>query len=215
MSAQLLANHHAVVQAMQPYPHARLIVVSKHQPAETLIPLLDAGQRHFGENRVQEAAEKWPSLRARYPDIQLHLIGQLQRNKAAQAAALFDSIHSLDRIALADALAAANYRGQLLIQVNLADEPQKGGVAVADLPALLHHSQQRCGLQISGLMTVPPVGDDPAPHFRQLAGLARAHQLPELSMGMSGDYQQALAFGATYIRVGSAIFACSAHQIKE
>jgi hypothetical protein len=196
-----------LTQAMANYPTARLIVVSKNQLPEALLPLLQAGQRDFGENRVQEAADKWPALRARFPDLRLHLIGQLQRNKVVQAASLFDAIHSLDRPTLADALAAVGYSRPVLIQVNLAAEPQKGGVLVADLPALITHSRDRLGLNLVGLMTIPPRGEDPTPYFQQLATLARQHQLPELSMGMSEDYPQALAAGASLIRVGSYLFA--------
>ena len=203
----LLARLDQLTQAMADYPTARLIVVSKNQPPEALLPLLQAGQRDFGENRVQEAADKWPALRARFPNLRLHLIGQLQRNKVAEAAKLFDTIHSLDRPALADALAAVGYSRPLLIQVNLAAEPQKGGVLVADLPALITHSRDSLGLKLVGLMTIPPRGEDPTPYFQQLATLARQHQLPELSMGMSEDYPQALAAGASLIRVGSYLFA--------
>jgi pyridoxal phosphate enzyme (YggS family) len=203
----LLARLDQLTQAMADYPTARLIVVSKNQPPEALLPLLQAGQRDFGENRVQEAADKWPALRAHFPDLRLHLIGQLQRNKVGQAAGLFDAIHSLDRPTLADALAAVGYNRPVLIQVNLAAEPQKGGVLVADLPALITHSRDRLGLNLVGLMTIPPRGEDPTPYFQQLATLARQHQLPELSMGMSEDYPQALAAGASLIRVGSYLFA--------
>ncbi|MCA3249106.1 MAG: YggS family pyridoxal phosphate-dependent enzyme [Holosporaceae bacterium] len=208
-TAAILARYGQLTQAMADYPNARLIVVSKHQPPEALVPLLQAGQRDFGENRVQEAASKWPALHARFPDLRLHLIGQLQRNKVAEAAKLFDAIHSLDRPALADALAAVGYSRPLLIQVNLAAEPQKGGVLVADLPALITHSRDRLGLKLVGLMTIPPQDEDAAPYFHQLAALARQHQLPDLSMGMSEDYPQALAAGASLIRVGSYLFSPS------
>lgn len=186
-----------------------LIAVSKTQPAEAILPLLEAGQRAFGENRVQEAAAKWPELRARFPDAELHLIGQLQSNKADEAVALFDAIHSVDRPSLASALARAmdkaGRRPDCFIQVNIGDEPQKGGCPVAELPVLLDQCRET-GLSVAGLMCLPPAEVEPAPYFALLAKLARRHGLPALSMGMSGDYETAVTIGATHVRVGTALF---------
>ncbi len=186
-----------------------LIAVSKTHDADAIRPLLDAGQRVFGENRVQEAAEKWPALRAAHPDIRLHLVGQLQSNKAADAVALFDAIHSVDRssliAALAKAMAESGKRPDCFIQVNIGDEPQKGGVAVAELPALLAEATA-ADLPISGLMAVPPVGVDSAPYFALLAKLAREAGLEGLSIGMSDDFDVAVTIGATHVRVGTALF---------
>jgi hypothetical protein len=186
-----------------------LIAVSKTQPAEGVLPLLKAGQRHFGENRVQEAQAKWPTLRERFPDVALHLIGGLQSNKAEDAVALFDCIHSVDRPSLVDALAKATEkagrRPDCFVQVNIGDEPQKGGCPVAELPALLGRSRE-AGLSVAGLMCIPPVEVEPAPYFALLAKLARRHGLPALSMGMSADYETAVAVGATHVRVGTALF---------
>lgn len=173
------------------------------------MPLLAAGHRSFGENRVQEAAAKWPALRGAYPDIRLHLIGQLQSNKAREAVALFDVIHSVDRLSLVTALAAAmtaqDKYPDCYIQVNIGDEPQKGGVALAGLDALVAEARA-AGLQVAGLMAVPPGGIEPAPFFALLAKRARDLGLGGLSMGMSGDYETAVMLGATCVRVGSALF---------
>lgn len=186
-----------------------LIAVSKTRDADAIRPLIAAGQRHFGENRVQEAAAKWPALRAETPDITLHLIGQLQSNKAEEAVALFDAIHSLDRLSLVEALAKAcnrlDKRPQLFIQVNVGDEAQKGGCAVQDLPALLTAARD-AGLTIDGLMAIPPADVEPAPYFALLDELAERHALPLRSMGMSGDYETAVTLGATHVRVGTALF---------
>jgi pyridoxal phosphate enzyme (YggS family) len=183
-----------------------LIAVSKTHGPEAIDPLIGAGQRVFGENRVQEAAAKWPALRARYPDLELHLIGQLQSNKAEEAVALFDVIHSVDRPSLASALAKAmaktGRRPACFVQVNIGDEPQKGGCMIADLHALLQHGD----LRASGLMCIPPADVEPAPYFALLAKLARRHALPALSMGMSGDFETAVTIGATHVRVGTALF---------
>lgn len=191
------------------YEPPALVAISKTFGPEDIRPLLEAGQRRFGENRVQEAAAKWPALKAAYPDVELHMVGQLQSNKAADAVALFDAIHSVDRLSLVRALgkAVAAYGRQplLFVQVNLGDEAQKGGVALDDLPTLLA-SCKSAGLVISGLMTVPPAETDPAPWFALLARLARRHGMTSLSMGMSNDYDIAAALGSTYIRVGSALF---------
>lgn len=191
-------------------PPVTLVAVSKTQPPQAIIPLLQAGQRIFGENKVQEAAGKWPQLREAYPKIELHLIGSLQTNKAREALHLFDVIETVDRPALVETLAKERARDQgrckrFLIQVNSGEEPQKGGISPAGLPALLAqcHTQN---LPISGLMCVPPGDENPAPHFALLATLSRRHHLPELSMGMSGDFEIAIRLGATSVRVGTALF---------
>ena len=193
--------------------NVNLIAVSKTHPAETIEPVLEAGQRLFGENRVQEAQEKWPDLRERYPDVELHLIGQLQSNKAEDAAALFDVIHSLDRPSLLKALAKAydklGKRVPCFIQVDVGEEDQKGGCAIADLPALVEQARE-AEIPLLGLMCIPPADKEPAPFFALLGELARRHEPKPgawgLSMGMSGDYETAIMLGATHIRVGSALF---------
>lgn len=186
-----------------------LVAVSKTHGPDAIRPLIEAGQREFGENRVQEAQDKWPGLKAETPGLRLHLIGRLQSNKAGDAVALFDSIHSVDRAslvgALAEAMAKTGRRPDCFVQVNIGDEPQKGGCAVADLPALLE-SGREAGLPIVGLMCIPPAEVEPAPYFALLAKLARRHGLSGLSMGMSGDYETAVATGATHVRVGTALF---------
>jgi pyridoxal phosphate enzyme (YggS family) len=185
-----------------------LIAVSKTRAAEAIEPLIAAGQRVFGENRVQEAQDKWPALRERHDGIRLALIGQLQSNKATDAVALFDQIHSLDRPSLVTALARAMESGKrpdCFVQVNIGDEPQKGGCAVADLPDLLA-ATRAADLPLVGLMALPPAGVEPAPYFALLAKLARDHGLAGLSMGMSSDFETAVTLGATHIRVGSALF---------
>lgn len=190
-----------------------LIAVSKTHPAEAIRPLLAAGQRDFGENRVQETQGKWPALRDEYPDVRLHLIGQLQSNKADEAVALFDAIHSIDRPALIAVLAKAinkvGRQPECFIQVNIGGEAQKGGCAIADLPALLGEACA-AGLLIAGLMAIPPADVEAAPYFALLAKLARDHGLVGLSMGMSGDYETAVTLGATHIRVGTALFGARA-----
>ena len=187
-----------------------LVAVSKTQPAEALEAALGAGQRVFGENRVQESAAKWPALRARHPDLELHLIGPLQTNKVREAVALFDVIETVDRPKLAMALAAelarAPKRLRCYIEINTGAEPQKAGVDPADLEALLALCRADCKLPVTGLMCIPPQDEDPALHFALLTDLARRHQLSEISMGMSGDYPLAIRFGATHVRVGTAIF---------
>jgi hypothetical protein len=186
-----------------------LIAVSKTHGADAIQPLIDAGQRVFGENRVQEAAAKWPSLREAHPDIELHLIGQLQSNKAEEAVALFDCIHSLDRPSLLSALAKAmdkaGRRIPCFIQVNIGDEPQKGGCPIAELPAFLEQVRA-AEIPLAGLMCIPPADTEPAPFFALLAKLAADHGLTGLSMGMSGDYETAVMLGATHVRVGTALF---------
>ena len=186
-----------------------LVAISKTHDADAIRPLIEAGQRVFGENRVQEAAAKWPELRQTTPGIELHLVGQLQSNKAEDAVALFDAIHSLDRPSLADALAKAMEktakRPTLFVQVNIGEEDQKGGCAIADLPVLLAHAHAS-GLAIAGLMCVPPLEIEPAPYFALLAKLARDNGIAGLSMGMSSDYETAVTIGATHVRVGTALF---------
>lgn len=187
-----------------------LIAVSKTFEAEAIVPVLDAGQRLFGENRVQEAKAKWPDLRARYPDTELHLIGPLQSNKTREAVELFDAIHTVDRPKIARAIAEEQQkqgkRLKLFIEVNTGEEAQKAGIAPKDTASFLAHCRDDLGLGIAGLMCIPPVDEEAAVHFAFLAKLARELGLPELSMGMSSDFETAAEFGATYVRVGSAIF---------
>lgn len=186
-----------------------LIAISKTYPGEAIRPLLDAGHRMFGENRVQEAQAKWPDMLDAFPDIDLHLVGQLQSNKAEDAVALFTAIHAVDRPSLVTALAKAQdkhgKRPRCFLQVNIGNEPQKGGCAVRDLAALVAEARG-AGLDIAGLMAVPPADTEPAPYFALLAKLAADHGLPGLSMGMSGDFETAIMLGATHVRVGSALF---------
>jgi pyridoxal phosphate enzyme (YggS family) len=182
-----------------------LIAVTKTFGADAILPLLEAGHRVFGENRVQEAASKWPPLIERYPDTELHLIGQLQSNKAAEAARLFACIHSLDRPSLLTALARAEVRRPVFVQVNIGEEAQKGGCAIADTGRLVADAQA-AGLEVRGLMCVPPAGVEPAPFFALLAKMRGELGLPALSMGMSGDFETAVMLGASHVRVGSALF---------
>ena len=190
-----------------------LIAISKTHGPEAIRPLLEAGQRLFGENRVQEAEEKWPALKADYPDVALHLVGQLQSNKAEEAVALFDAIHSVDRpslvAALGRAMGRAGRRPDCFLQVNIGDEPQKGGCAVAELPALIEAARE-ADLPVVGLMCIPPADVEPAPYFALLAELARRHRLAALSMGMSSDFETAVTIGATHVRIGSALFGARA-----
>jgi pyridoxal phosphate enzyme (YggS family) len=190
-----------------------LVAVSKTQPAEAIAPLIEAGQRVFGENRVQEAQAKWPALRERHPGVELHLVGQLQSNKADEAVALFDAIHSLDRSGLVGALAKAMDRAgrqvPCFVQVNIGAEKQKGGCAIAALPALLAEARA-AGIPLAGLMCVPPLGIEPAPFFALLDKLAREHGLAGRSMGMSGDFETAVMLGSTHVRVGTALFGARA-----
>ncbi|MEJ7927021.1 YggS family pyridoxal phosphate-dependent enzyme [Sphingobium sp. AN641] len=187
----------------------RLIAISKTQEADAIAPLIAVGQRAFGENRVQEAQAKWPALREAHPDIELHLVGQLQSNKAADAVALFDTIHSLDRASLLTALAramdAAGRRVPCYIQVNIGDEAQKGGCAIAQTSALIADARA-ADVPVVGLMCVPPAEVEAAPYFALLAKIAREEGLERLSMGMSGDYETAIMLGATDVRVGTALF---------
>lgn len=186
-----------------------LVAVTKTRSREEIEPLLAAGQRHFGENRMQEVEAKWPPIRLRYPDVQVHCIGRLQSNKAGSAIAQFDVIHSLDRPSLLDALVTASAKAgrapQVYVQVNIGEEAQKGGVALADLPAFLDRVRAS-PLPLAGLMGMPPIGVEPSPYFALLAKLARRHGVTGLSMGMSGDYRAAVMLGATVVRVGSALF---------
>lgn len=190
-----------------------LIAVSKTRVAEEIEPLLRAGQRAFGENRVQEAQAKWPALRKAYPDLALHLVGQLQSNKAEDAVAVFDAIHSVDRASLVSALARAmdkmDRRPACFVQLNIGDEAQKGGCTIDSLPALLADARA-AGLPVAGLMAVPPADTEAAPYFALLAKIARDHGLDGLSMGMSGDYEVATMLGATHVRVGTALFGARA-----
>ena len=186
-----------------------LIAISKTHDAAAIRPLIAAGQRVFGENRVQEAQDKWSALKAETPDIELHLVGQLQSNKTEDAVALFDAIHSVDRPSLVKALAKAfaktDRRPALFVQVNIGDEDQKGGCGIANLPDLLKRARD-AGLDIAGLMCIPPYGLEPAPYFALLAKLAEENGLSALSMGMSSDYETAVMCGATHVRVGTALF---------
>ncbi|HLJ62496.1 MAG TPA: YggS family pyridoxal phosphate-dependent enzyme [Stellaceae bacterium] len=183
-----------------------LVAVSKTQPAARVAEVMTLGQRVFGENRVNEAAEKFPALKARHPDLRLHLIGALQTNKVREAVALFDVIESLDRPRLAEALARQDRRPDCFVQVNTGAEPQKSGVSLDAADRFIERCRGEWRLAVTGLMCLPPQGEDPAPHFERLAALARRHGLPHLSMGMSGDFETAIACGATEVRIGTAIF---------
>ncbi len=187
-----------------------LIAVSKTFEAEAIRPVIAAGQRHFGENRVQEAKGKWPALRAETPGIILHLIGPLQSNKAKEAVELFDAIHSIDREKIARAVADEMKKQarhlQLFVQVNTGEEPQKAGVMPREAVAFVKMCREELGLEISGLMCIPPVDEEPAVHFAFLRKLAKEAGVAGLSMGMSDDFETAVEFGASHVRVGSAIF---------
>jgi pyridoxal phosphate enzyme (YggS family) len=187
-----------------------LIAVSKTFEADAITPVIEAGQRVFGENRVQEAKAKWPRLMSAYPGMALHLIGPLQSNKAKEAVALFDAIHSVDRPSICEALAkeieSQKRQPELFVQLNTGDEPQKAGIAPSDADGFIASCRDKYGLSISGLMCIPPVDDAPAPHFALTAKIAARNGLKNLSMGMSADFAIAIQFGATHVRVGSAIF---------
>jgi hypothetical protein len=187
-----------------------LIAVSKTFDADAIMPAIAAGQRVFGENRVQEAKAKWPGLMSTYPGLALHLIGPLQSNKAKEAVALFDAIHSVDRPSICEALAkeinSQKKSPELFVQLNTGEEPQKAGIAPAEADAFIASCREKYGLDISGLMCIPPVDDAPAPHFALTAKIAARNGLKKLSMGMSADFAIAIQFGATHVRVGSAIF---------
>jgi PLP dependent protein len=196
--------------AIAPAPSTTLIAVSKTFGEEAIRPLLSAGQRVFGENRVQEARAKWPAMTADYPDVALHLIGPLQSNKAREAVEFFDAIHSLDRPKLAHALAEEIARGgkspTLFIQVNTGEEPQKAGVAPKEAAAFISLCRDELKLPVKGLMCIPPFAENPAPHFALLRKIGKENDLPLLSMGMSADFESAIRFGATHVRVGTALF---------
>ncbi|MGL4559243.1 MAG: YggS family pyridoxal phosphate-dependent enzyme [Afipia sp.] len=187
-----------------------LVAVSKTFDGDAIVPVIRAGQRVFGENRVQEAKAKWPPLMAEHPGLALHLIGPLQSNKAKEAVALFDAIHSVDRASLCEALAKEIVKQgrhpQLFVQINTGEEPQKAGIAPADADAFVASCRDVYGLQISGLMCIPPAEDPPAAHFALTAKIAARNGLKLLSMGMSADFETAIQLGATHVRVGSAIF---------
>lgn len=197
------------MRVQRPADQVQLVAVSKQQPMDKIYAALDAGQRLFGENRVQEAEQHWAPIRAQYPDLQLHLIGPLQTNKVRSAVALFDVIETIDRPALVDAVAREiEAQGKALfclVQVNIGREPQKSGVDPDELPALLSYCD-KAGLVIDGLMCIPPFAEDPRFYFQQLRDLADTHGLWQLSMGMSSDYEIAIEEGATFVRVGSALF---------
>ncbi|MDL2406460.1 YggS family pyridoxal phosphate-dependent enzyme [Rhizobium calliandrae] len=197
-------------QANRPACAVQLVAVSKTFDAEAIRPAISAGQRAFGENRVQESQGKWPALKAETPDIELHLIGPLQSNKAADAVALFDVIETVDREkiarALADEMKRQNKLLRLYVQVNTGLEPQKAGIGPDDTIAFVDFCRRELGLSIEGLMCIPPADENPGPHFALLAKLAKKSGVDKLSMGMSSDYEIAVAFGATSVRVGSAIF---------
>lgn len=210
---RLDATRSAIARAAQDFgrdPAAvTLVCVTKTFPAEDVVPLLEAGHRVYGENRVQEAMGKWPSLRERFPDIELHLIGPLQSNKTREAVETFDVIQSVDREkiakALAEEIARSGKHPRLFVQVNTGAEPQKAGILPQDADAFLAFCRESCGLTIEGLMCVPPVDEQASPHFALLADIAARNGLHQLSMGMSSDYELAIQLGATYVRVGSAI----------
>jgi len=187
----------------------KLVIVTKTFPADAIEPLLAAGERVFGENRVPEAKDKWPALKARHPGVELHLIGPLQTNKVRDAVLLFDVIHSLDRPSLAGELQKAAMRGmtipRLRVQVNTGEEPQKAGIAPGEVDVFLQDCRAKYGLDVEGLMCIPPIDEAPAPHFALLAKIAARNGLAQLSMGMSADFETAIAFGATEVRIGSAI----------
>ncbi len=210
LAAVLKAIRCAERTAGRPEGSVTLVAVSKTFSGEEIAPTLDAGHRVFGENRVQEAQGKWPGLRERYDGVELHLIGPLQSNKAAEAVALFDVIHTVDRPKIAQALAkemaAQGRRPKLFVQVNTGEEPQKAGVPPSETDAFVAACRAEYGLAIEGLMCIPPFDEPPAPHFALLDKLARRNGLKGLSMGMSADFVDAVPFGATLVRVGSAIF---------
>lgn len=200
----------ACAAAKRPRDAVTLVAVSKTFGADAIEPVLASGQRVFGENRVQEAKAKWPELRAKYPQTELHLIGPLQSNKAKEAVGFFDAIHSVDRINLCEALAKEIEKQArhptLFVQINTGEEPQKAGVVPADADAFIARCRSEFGLTIAGAMCIPPVDQAPAPHFALTAKIAARNGLTLLSMGMSADFAAAIALGATHVRIGSAIF---------
>lgn len=197
-------------QVARPRDSVQLVVVSKTFSAPDIIPVLDAGARQFGENRIQEAAQKWPELRAQYSGVVLHLIGPLQSNKTREAVALFDVIHTVDRPKIAGAIAKEmqqqNKKLQLFVQVNTGKEEQKAGIMPEATVEFVRLCRDKYGLEITGLMCIPPAGENPEPHFEVLQKLAKQSDCENLSMGMSSDFETAIACGATYVRVGSAVF---------
>jgi pyridoxal phosphate enzyme (YggS family) len=195
----------AAARAKRDPAEIRLIAVSKGRSPEEIEELIAAGQRDFGENRVQEALAKWPALLARYPDIRLHEIGRLQSNKAVDAVQLFGTIHSLDRLSLLDALVKTGKAPAVYVQVNIGEEEQKGGCAIAEVGALVE-AVRASPLPLAGLMAIPPLGVEPAPYFALLAKLARRHGVSGLSIGMSTDFKAAVMLGATAVRIGTALF---------
>ena len=209
LAAILASVEAARKKAVAPAPETKVVVVTKGHEAARILPALDAGHRLFGENRVQEAKAKWPSLREKFPDVQLHLIGPLQTNKAREAVELFDAIHSLDRPKLAHALkeeiARTGRKLDLFVQVNTGDEPQKAGVPTRDATNFVRDCRA-LGLNVVGLMCIPPLNEEPALHFALLKKLADECALASLSMGMSDDFETAIKFGATHVRIGTAIF---------
>jgi pyridoxal phosphate enzyme (YggS family) len=210
LDAVLRAIRRAERQAGRADGSVELVAVSKTFAATDIEPVLAAGQRAFGENRVQEAQGKWPALRTLHPGVELHLVGPLQSNKAADAVALFDVVHSVDRPKIARALAqeieAQNRRLKVFVQINVGEEEQKAGVAPAETDGFVRQCQDEFGLDVAGLMCIPPVDEPPAPYFALLEKLATRNGLTGLSMGMSADFAEAIAMGATHVRVGSAIF---------
>src|ERR1700743_1384208 len=201
---------HACIEARRDRASVALLAVSKTFEAGAIVPVIEAGQRVFGENRVQEAKAKWPGLMSAYPGLALHLIGPLQSNKAKEAVALFDAIHSVDRPSICEALAkeinSQKRQPELFVQLNTGEEPQKAGVAPAEADAFITSCREKYGLEISGLMCIPPVDEAPAAHFALTAEIAARNGLKKLSMGMSADFAIALQMGGTHVRVGSAIF---------
>lgn len=210
-AAENLANIQTNIQSIVGEDdQANLIAVSKTFEGDDIRPVLEAGQKIFGENRVQEAQGKWPQLKSDFPDVELHLIGPLQSNKAKEAVALFDAMHTVDREKIAKALAkemAAQGKDlKLFVQVNTGEEEQKAGIAPKEAVAFVKNCREQHGLNIIGLMCIPPFDENPGPHFALLGKLAKEAGVEHLSMGMSADYETALEFSATYVRVGSAIF---------
>ncbi len=222
IAARLAAVRAAIAAAAKvagrPPGDITLVAVGKTHGAEAIAAALAAGQRVFGENRVQEAAAKFPALKERYPDLKLHLIGPLQTNKVREAVALFDVIETLDRPRLAAALQREmerqGRRPRLLVEVNTGEEPQKAGILPADADAFVATCRDAFGLDIGGLMCIPPEGEEPAPHFALLREIARRNRLPLLSMGMSADFGTAIRFGATHVRIGTAIFGPREQALK-
>ncbi len=222
-TAQNLADVQAAIRRSEadhgrPHGSVQLVAVSKTVAAEGILPALEAGQRRFGENYVQESVAKWPGLRDRFADAELHLIGPLQSNKAREAVGLFDAIHSLDRPSLAAALAKEIARAgrspRLIVQVNTGEEPQKGGVMPGDADAFLAACRDTYGLTVEGLMCIPPAEDLPSPHFGLLAKIAERNGLTALSMGMSADFDAAIQLGATHVRIGTAVFGARARPAQ-